>query len=319
MGENTAIEWAHHTFNPVIGCQKVSPGCDNCYAETQNAHRKWNGGTWGPGAPRKRTSISNWKEPLKWDRAAAAAGERHRVFCASLADVFDNQWEDGVRDDLWRLIALCQNLDFLLLTKRPQNIVGMLPPGTIGIPWPWPNVWLGTTAEDQKEYDRRWPHLAKVPAAVHFISYEPALGPLIPHSVPVGLNALRVPDWIIAGGESGGKARPPQPQWFEDIRDECQVLRIAFLFKQWGEWLPWGHFNDAGVVDHPEQTRYRTMEWENEGWRDVGFPMWCDSTDGAIDAEFCVARVGKKAAGRLLDGRTWDEFPVPREEKRSAA
>jgi protein gp37 len=179
MGENSKIEWCDHTFNPWIGCQKVSPGCDHCYAEAQNAFRKWNGGTWGPHAPRKRTSDRYWKNPLKWNAEAGLFERRHdhrpRVFCASLADVFDNQVSPSLREDLFELIRECGRLDWLLLTKRPQNILKMLPAD-----WAdgYANVWLGMTAEDQPHFDQRWKHLLHVPAAIKFISYEPALGPL---------------------------------------------------------------------------------------------------------------------------------------------
>ena len=125
--ENLKIEWTDHTFNPWIGCQHVSPGCDHCYAEAQNAFRKWNGGTWGPHAPRKRTSEENWKNPVKWNAEAREfkreLGHRPRVFCASLADVFDNQVPPEWRRDLFVLIRECRRLDWLLLTKRPQNIL----------------------------------------------------------------------------------------------------------------------------------------------------------------------------------------------------
>lgn len=148
MGEKSKIEWCDHTFNPWIGCQHVSPGCDHCYAETQNAFRKWNGGMWGPHAPRKRTSDANWKQPLRWNAEARAFkreyGHKPRVFCASLADVFDNQVDPLWRDDLFALIRECKRLKWLLLTKRPQNIRKMLPTD-----WGdgYRNVWLGVTAE----------------------------------------------------------------------------------------------------------------------------------------------------------------------------
>ena len=131
MGDNTKIQWTDHTFNPWIGCQNVAPECDNCYAETQNNHRKWNGGTWGPKAPRHRTSVANWKKPKTWNRKAKQfyeqTGRRQRVFCASLADVFDNAVDPDWRDDLWELIWECEHLDWQLLTKRPQNMIKMLP------------------------------------------------------------------------------------------------------------------------------------------------------------------------------------------------
>jgi len=220
MGENSAIEWTDHTFNPWIGCQKVSPGCDHCYAETLTNRYGWT--TWGPHGERKRTSPANWKKPLQWAKAAKAVGERHRVFCASLADVFDNQAPDGWRSDLFDLIERTPELDWLLLTKRPENIRKML--------WPkWDNglprhIWIGTTCEDQRNYDRRWPILREVPAAVRFISYEPAIGKLT--------TIWGKPDWLICGGESGPGARDMDPSWAREARDQCQASGIAFFMKQ---------------------------------------------------------------------------------------
>ena len=226
---NSKIEWTDHTFNPWIGCQHVSPGCDHCYAETQNAFRKWNGGTWGPHAPRKRTSEQNWKNPIKWNADARAFKREHdrrpRVFCASLADVFDNQAPSEWRKDLFALIRECRRLDWLMLTKRPQNISKMLPAD-----WGdgYRNVWLGVTAENQTYFDSRWGILQRIPAVVRFISYEPALEPLrLPKHGPY-------PDWLISGGESGGGARPLDPQWVRDIMKDCSRRGVAFFHKQWG-------------------------------------------------------------------------------------
>jgi protein gp37 len=227
--ENSKIEWTDHTFNPWIGCQHMSPGCDHCYAETQNAFRKWNGGTWGPHAPRKRTSEENWKNPFKWNTEARAFkrehGRRPRVFCASLADVFDNQAPSEWRKDLFALIRECRRLDWLMLTKRPQNILKMLPAD-----WGdgYRNVWLGVTAENQTFFDQRWRILQRVPAGTKFISYEPALGPLrLPKEAPF-------PDWLISGGESGGGARPLDPQWVRDIIADCRRRGVTPFHKQWG-------------------------------------------------------------------------------------
>lgn len=298
MAAQTEISWCDHTFNPWIGCTKVSAACDHCYAETWG-HRF--GVEWG-NQPRRRTSESNWHGPLKWDRAAKAAGVRRRVFCASLADIFDNQVPVAWRADLWSLIARCPNLDWLLLTKRPQNIAEMLPIAygfelMAGRPWPWPNVWLGTTTENQEEADRRIPLLLDTPAAVRFISAEPLLGPIDlsewlwrfkpcdncpcpdPQASRVGYEeCCREPEmlssplhWVIVGGESGAGARPIQnPQWARDLRDQCTAADVAFHFKQWGEFAP---------------------------------------DDNAPDAHTSMRRVGKKVAGRLLDGREWNEFP----------
>jgi protein gp37 len=293
MGENSKIEWTDHTFNPWVGCTKISPACDGCYAEAwakRTGHPElWTG-------ERRRTTAANWKEPLKWNAKAAAAGVRYRVFCSSLADVFDNQVPQAWRTDLFHLIWSTPSLDWLLLTKRPQNIKKMLLP-SIGEAelWPWRNVWLGTTAEDQEHYDERWAHLREIPARIRFISYEPALGPMLP-----GLDRHEgmAPDWIIAGGESGPKARAPHPQWFRDLRDDCEKLGIAYLFKQWGEWAP---STPEAALGNPRS-----------GWRSIkGYPHVARAEElyPGAGAEF-VEHVGKKAAGRLLDGREHNDLPV---------
>ena len=221
MAENSGIEWTHHTFNPWIGCTKVSPACDHCYAEAWD-HR-FGGERWGPHAPRTRTKT--WGNPVKWNRKAGAEGIRYRVFVASLADVFDNHKSilPAWRRELWLLIKSCPNLDFLLLTKRPQNIARFLPDD-----WGngYPNVWLGTTAENQGEWDRRWPHLAAIPARIRFFSCEPLLG-------PIEMRGAGQLHWMITGGESGAHYRPAKADWFRELRDQCAELEIPFLFKQW--------------------------------------------------------------------------------------
>jgi protein gp37 len=227
MGENSKIEWTDHTFNPWIGCQKVSLACDFCYAEAMMDHR-YHRVEWGPHGERKRTSEENWRQPLRWAKHARAMGARHRVFCASLADVFDNRAPQGAREDLLKLIEATPELDWLLLTKRPENISKQVPQKWI--PLFTRNVWLGTTCETQGWYDRRWPTLRKTPAAVHFISYEPALGPLT-HLGPDGAR----PDWIICGGESGRNARPMMLQWARNIQANCERNGVAFFMKQMGQ------------------------------------------------------------------------------------
>jgi len=229
MADVTKIEWTDSTFNPWIGCQHVSPGCDHCYAETQNTFRKWTaGGSWGPGAERRRTSPATWNNPRRLNANAAAFvreySRRRRLFCASLGDVFDNQVPEAWRADLFRLIRETPELDWQLLTKRPQNISKMLPPdwGT-----GYANVWLGVTCEDQGHYEQRWPILARIPTVVRFVSYEPALGPLI----PTPSNGL-FPDWIICGGESGPGARMMDPAWARALRDLCRARGIPFFMKQ---------------------------------------------------------------------------------------
>ena len=226
MGENSRIEWTDHTFNPWVGCTNISPGCDHCYAESW---AKRSGLVrWGS-HPRRRTSAAYWKAPLTWNQRAVSAlgiaNQRSRVFCASLADVFDNQVPDFWRADLFALIRQCSALDWLILTKRPQNIARMLPEDW---PYGYSNVWLGITAENQKHFDQRWRYLKEVAASIAFISYEPAIGPLrMPSQGPY-------PDWVISGGESGGHARPMNPQWVRDLIHDCRRLGIAPFHKQWG-------------------------------------------------------------------------------------
>lgn len=252
MGERSKIEWTDHTFNPWVGCTKVSPACDHCYAEGW-AKRTGQSALWS--GERRRTSPTNWKQPLAWNRKAAAAGVRAKVFCASLADTFDNQVPAEWRHDLWKLIGGTPHLDWLLLTKRPQNIAKMLPTKAIGAPaWGggWTNVWLGTTAENQTEADRRIPHLMAIPAAMRFLSVEPLLGPVdltartwvecnIPEYGGKGhefIPMIRSLDWVIVGGESGPGARPMDPDWARSLRDQCRDAGVAFFMKQMAKKSP---------------------------------------------------------------------------------
>jgi protein gp37 len=219
MAEHTEISWCDSTFNPVVGCTKVSPACDFCYAEAW-AKRAGQGQLWQ--GERRRTKT--WGDPVKWNKAHVPGQRRRRVFCASLADVFDNQWQPEWRNDLWQLIIDTPNLDWLLLTKRPQNIAKMLPTD-----WGngWPHVWLGTTTENQTEYDRRWPILSEIPAAIRFLSCEPLLSQIL-------LREMTWPNWLITGGESGGNHRFTDPTWIRSLRDQCQDRGIAFHHKQNG-------------------------------------------------------------------------------------
>lgn len=291
MSENTSIEWADHTFNPWVGCTKVSPACDHCYAEGW-AKRAGTPELWA--GERRRTIESNWKQPHKWNRNHddffSKDERRQRVFCASLADIFDNQVPQEWRNDFWQLVRDTPNLDWLLLTKRPQNIAAMLPKD-----WGcgYPNVWLGATMENQKMAEKRSKELLAVPAIVHFVSSEPLLGDINfdftvqfehPDNEGYGVEAIKGLDWIITGGESGSNARPTHPDWFRSIRDQCQVAGVAFHFKQWGEWAPIHELrcNEPGI---------KGKQWFN------------------FDPDTSVCRIGKGKAGRVLDGRTWDEFP----------
>lgn len=220
MAENTKIEWADHTFNPWMGCTKVSPACDNCYA-AEMMDTRYGRVRWGAGEPRVRTAPSNWAKPRKWNRETPGAF----VFCASLADVFDNEVDPAWRADLFGLIRETPNLVWLLLTKRVGNVPGMaLDAG--GLP---PNVAIGATMASQMEYDRDRLKLAGVKALsplFTFGSFEPLLGPVI-------LDKF-APDWVIVGGESGGNARPMNLDWARSLKRQSEELGRVFNFKQVG-------------------------------------------------------------------------------------
>lgn len=333
MTANSKIEWTDASFNPWTGCTRISPGCDNCYAATMAKRNPRVFGSWDPGAPRQRTSEHNWRQPLAWNRRAAREGRRIRVFCASMADVFDNQAPPEWRADLWALIAATPHLTWMLLTKRPQNVAGMLPDG-----WGdgWPNVWLGTTVENQAEADRRIPHLLAVPAKLRFLSCEPLLG-------PVDLGRVRVPekegaddgwrfdclqvgdyytqveddgrhtnggdgpwrgarvDWVIAGGESGPGARPMHPDWARTLRDQCATAGVPFFFKQWGEWFP-------GEIDNLSDGNGWTAFPDIE--HDPSAAVWEGRWKHNSACGTGMLRVGKARAGRLLDGREHNAVPA---------
>jgi protein gp37 len=362
VASNSSIEWTTHTFNPWRGCTKVSEGCKHCYAETLSGRNPKSLGIWGPRGTRVIAAESYWREPLKWNRQAAngvcvdcgtpciqradafdcecgqigAIGKttRPRVFCASLADVFEGPDTmpaesvaivESARRRLFGLIALTPNLDWLLLTKRPENAAAYLsdakrsghvrmsaiganidnPEPTPRTDWPLPNLWIGTSVENQAAADARIPELLKVPAVVRFLSCEPLLGPVDlrdflkaewmpdrivrPGSVPVEYVDVRGVDWVIVGGESGHGARPMHPDWARSIRDQCNAAGVPFLFKQWGEWVSTYDFHCA----HPELPKgLNGRESADVGY---AFAMW---------------KVGKKLAGRLLDGHEWNEMPT---------
>lgn len=287
MGENSKIEWTHHTFNPWSGCAMVSPGCANCYAAAMPLPRR-RGAVWGPHAARQHASDTYWKQPVKWDREAKAAGERRRVFCASASDFFEkhadpveNRKLDDARDRLFNLIAVTPNLDWLLLTKRPENAVAwwgqkLAEAEANGAEAWWPsNAWMGTSVENQRRANERIPHLLKMPAPVVFLSMEPLLGRVwLPNEYLEDPRA-----WVIVGGESGPDARPMREEWAREIRDACTAYGVPFLFKQWGAWVPEWHVD---VSDRPIMAR-----------------------DGMV-------KLSKEDAGRHLSGRTWDGYPNPR-------
>lgn len=272
MSKNSRIEWTTHTFNPWWGCVKVSAACKHCYAESWA--KRVGQDIWGAKAPRRFFGEKHWSEPLRWNLEAGRSGNRARVFCASMADVFESRPElDIWRTQLWELIGKTPNLDWLLLTKRPELVSSAVPWGNR---WPG-NVWLGTTVEDQERADERLPVLTAIPAAVRFISAEPLLGGIdIRTWLGDGL------DWVITGGESGPKARPSSPSWFRDLLNQCMEASVPFHFKQWGDWAPGQGINLA-------KARASKV------------------ADGTV-----MLRVGKKTAGRALDGAIWDGLPKAR-------
>lgn len=316
MAETSAIEWTDSTFNPWIGCTKISPACDHCYAEAlmdKRHHRV----TWG--GDRARTSAGNWNLPRRWQMSAgdflAAYGRRQRVFCSSLADVFDNQVPTEWRDDLWALIRDTPDLEWQLLTKRPQNIGKMLPAFWDEVKG---HVWLGTTVEDQKRADLNVPHLLLngSGAAIRFISAEPLLGPI---SMNLELDGLGwhtlggrgregCVDWVIAGGESGPQARPSHPEWFRSLRDQCAAAGVPFLFKQWGEWAPGECASRAPTKTEKTATFYDEKWTGPTGWSFSSVTVR-QSEEMHRDDEPDVWRFGKKAAGRKLDGVEHNGFP----------
>jgi protein gp37 len=223
--ENTKINWADSTFNPWIGCTKVSSGCDHCYAERQDS-RKLHGNEihWGNGAPRRITSAAYWKQPLIWERQAMRDGQRRRVFCASMADWADREAPGEARNQLLRTIKNTPHLDWLVLTKRPVNIRRYLPPD-----WGagYPNVWMGVTVENKKQGLPRIEILRTIPAAVRFISFEPLLEDL-------GKFDLTGIHWAIIGGETGISARSMDLQWARSIITQCKSNKVAVWVKQLG-------------------------------------------------------------------------------------
>lgn len=339
----TTIEWTAtrlpdgtvlpgYTFNPWRGCKKVSPACAHCYAEALSKRNPRTLGSWEAGQPRVMAAESYMRRPFLWNAAAEKSGIRMKVFCSSLADVFE-EWTgpvahvsgtllsitlDDLRKSLLGIIDATPSLDWLLLTKRPENVTPMLyRAGRKRLP---ANVWLGTTVEDQTRANERIPRLLEIPASVRFLSCEPLLG-------PVDLNAVRhlqgtaltvgeeggaeysytrrqMLHWVIAGGESGSKARPSHPDWFRSLRDQCHSAGIPFFFKQWGEHLPIC-FDPPGWQAPPDGP-----DWH------AGKPATVIQLDGSHRREFppgamtCV-KIGKKAAGRLLDGVEWNHAPEP--------
>ena len=340
----TKIEWADYTFNPWIGCTKVSEGCANCYAERDFDKRRGYA-KWGSAGTRVKTSEANWNKPRAWNRKAEKEGVRYRVFCASLSDVFED-WQHATRNhngnlifkkrneigeyvssqsefpspplshvslndlrrDLFELIDETPFLDWLLVTKRPENILkmwpdNMIPMGPIESRRVWAgegsqnhrhNVWLVASVENQEQADKRIPELLKCRdlSPVLGLSCEPLLGPVDLTDYITGATVrsdngypLTI-DWVIAGGESGPNARPMHPDWIRSLCGQCDVAEVPFFFKQWGEWCRGNQANDA-LVDRIDRWDGPTMQ---ECW----------------DYDY---RFGKQWTGRELDGVEWSDFP----------
>lgn len=319
----TKIEWTAtyhpdgtvapgYTFNPWRGCTRVSEGCRHCYAETMSKRNPSVLGVWGPQGTRVVASEAMWKQPVRWNREAEAAGERHRVFCASLADVFeDHAAVVEARARLWALIDATPWLDWLLLTKRPENIRRLWTGGYRQ------NVWRMTSVEDQGAADTRVPLLLDTNnlSPIAGLSCEPLLGPVnltgwwmvcqgclgsgsragfyesADNSGPCddcrGTGNIADPliHWVIVGGESGPGARPMHPEWARSLRDQCGEAGVAYFFKQWGEWE--GGVEGDNIVTGPSCPPVH--EWP-DGHRSY--------------------RTGKHKAGRIIGGRTWDEYPA---------
>lgn len=332
MGEITAISWCDHTFNPWIGCTKVSPACDGCYAEAL-MDKRYGRVEWGaPGkgvGTRVRTSAGNWHQPIRWNKKAQQAGIRPFVFCSSLADVFDNQVPTAWRTDLFELIRATPNLVWLLLTKRPQNIVRMYG-AAFDLPWPR-NAAIGTTCEDQERANKNVPALLEAKGELNpafaFLSCEPLLGPINLRPLRVrntkyGIDeaasvyaldgSYQIPgahwtephpriDWVITGGETdqgGHKARPTHPDWYRSLRDQCAAAGVAYHHKQNGEWS-----SDEGPLadgaDPIMDGRAACAVWRGDRWERFENGFKPDTGTGVGE---WVYRLGKARSGRLLDG-----------------
>lgn len=326
----TTIEWTAtvgsdgtrypgYTWNPWWGCVKVSEACKHCYAATFD--KRLGGDHWGPTTRRKFQSADYWQQPHRWDAKARRLGVRLKVFCASMADVFerlpsghpDEAQMAAERKGLWHLIQNTQNLHWLLLTKRPENVLEMTA-DCFSECFP-ENVWVGTTCEDQEAADKRIPYLLEVPAVVRFLSCEPLLGPINLRrwlwndgivdsyhqdrtcSFPTGHIG-----WVITGGESGHGARPTHPDWFRSLRDQCLSAGVAFHHKQNGNWEP---FYERDQDD---------LDWRQVPAEKPGVCRLNAAGGEGFHGERVVyfRNVGKRAAGRTLDGVTHDEFPRSR-------
>ena len=332
MGDTTGIEWTDHTFNPWWGCVRVSPACEHCYAET---FAKRFGVEWGVKAERKMASEKVWAAPLRWNRAAEKAGVRARVFCASMADVFEDRRDlDALRERLFALIAQTPWLDWQLLTKRPEAVMALVPEswsqGVRGVAetgFP-PNVWVGTTVEDRRRADARVPHLLAIPAAVRFLSCEPLLGALDlsqwlggyvlrtndgrwlrnthPDAATTGGTWLRGIEWVIGGGESGHGARPTHLGWARSLLNQCAEAGVPFFWKQWGEWAPGNDGPGGDILPIASGCKASGFWTYNDDW------IGAAGAEGLNPFRQTMVRVGKKTAGAILDGVEHKHFPGAR-------
>jgi len=302
--QNSNIEWTDHTFNGWIGCTKVSTECLNCYAETFN--ERFGGGNWGKGAPRRRTSEDNWRGPINWNRTAARypfrcpvhgpclyedcpscehsnLPNRPRVFCASMADWLDEEVDKNIRADLLNLIDKTRNLDWLLLSKRPQSWYKLLADAVPKIfsredmvpQWlegnPPPHVWMGASAGNQKYADERIPELVRIPARVRFLSVEPMLGPIDLAAAAFNgadsFGSMPGIHWVIFGGESGPGARPCNVEWIRDGVRQCRAAGVAPFVKQLGS-----NRHDNGKSIHSDFARERGAWMDKKGGDPLEWP-----------------------------------------------
>jgi protein gp37 len=324
MAENTKIEWCDHTVNFWWGCTKVSSACVNCYAERMDAHfhpglpwkdrfqgEKAMASHWGTDAPRLIRDPAAHNEAVRYERRATREGRRFRVFTNSMSDFFEDRGDlDGARIEALETMRRTPHLDWLILTKRPERITALLrrisksgalaswvPAWLDGLMVP-PNIWIGTTVEDQERADQRIPALLQVPAIIRFLSCEPLLGPVDLRLQDCWLGYTPTRDLlhqVIGGGESGPGARPSHPDWFRGLRDQCAAAGMPFLFKQNGEWIP---------IDQPWEQDSPSRLAPNERWLNQagghgfhGQEVWR------------MRRVGKAKAGRLLDGIEHNGYP----------
>lgn len=319
MAETTKIEWAHATINNWWGCTKVSPGCAHCYADALS--NRLGKDIWGPGKPREDHRPGSEKTALKLHRKATRENRRLRIFGGSMCDWLDPEVPPEWLADMLDLIRRTPRLDWLLLTKRPElwsrrinqvmDVAHARCNGYLLDPmrawlrgWFFAtsiphNIWIGATAEDQPRLEQRLPALINIPARIRFLSCEPLLGPLdLGHAYPNPFGHIErdLIHWVICGGESGPKARPMHPDWAGHLRTQCVEAHIPFYFKQWGEWLP--------------NCQYQENDHERLAPLERG--------ERQLDMATTTYRVGKKHAGRQLDGQTWNQIPNNTEARGAA-